>query len=745
MERMPTIEELESALDSNPEPEIDPELAALEALDPPEEPAPDSPEPETLPEPEEEPAPTPAAVAVAPVALADLNSLRAVVGRQKVQGGSPLVSSTGSFTEPPSRDRLPGDLPASQGFDHSAFQDDLSDGKVRNFDDLFSRFPIGDGEFEIYVDRRSPNIFRGAKISGMQKSIKDKMDHETFAKTYGSGVYLLTVYGPSPGRRLDKEGNLSRKAFTKPIKVEVPDPFQQNPPVLAMAEVGVEQEDDNMPEFRKGGATEADAEIKKAELESELTREERARNWEEKKQEREERKAAQRLAEEREAQQSQQGALERILSEQAAELRELRNKPPAEASLLGSMSQLLAVVKPEGPSVSEIHRLQSESAQLRASHTEELNRLRGEHQKEIDRLRDDSARHEREIRENKDREMRDREDALRARIDDLQKERDRRITELNEAHATKLADERRQHDRDLQVAQSMQNQSSTTISSTFEMRLEVKQQEINRLSQDLATTRSELELEKSKTLADRVEEFAGAAEALGYAKDDGGEKGWKDMLGEAAIGLVQNVPALAASVASSLRPQQMPMLSAPGAGAHLPQRQSYAPVFATDGVDADLNYQSNAPIDHNVIYPGQDPLGEFEEEEDEFEPEAPPRARAPKAAPAKPPAPPAALAQPLPPAPAGSMGITDENILEFSEGFRKAFTDGTAPEDFVDEIIGQLGPMLSGSIVKEVQIPRVLGLLQNAPNGETDPLVRRDGQKFLHKVWELIEKKTVAG
>src|SRR5690606_35013879 len=115
-----------------------------------------------------------------PVASSDLNSLRAAIGRQKVQC-SPLVSSRGSFTEPPSTERMPGDIPASQGFDHSAFQDDLSDGKVRNFDDLFSRFPIGDGEFEIFVDRRSPNIFRGAKISGMQKAIKHKMDHETFA------------------------------------------------------------------------------------------------------------------------------------------------------------------------------------------------------------------------------------------------------------------------------------------------------------------------------------------------------------------------------------------------------------------------------------------------------------------------------------------------------------------------------------------------------------------------------------
>src|SRR5690606_3021069 len=547
-----------------------------------------------------------------------------------------------------------------------------------------------------------------------------------------------------------KEGNPTRKAFTKPIKVEVPDPFKQNPPVLEMAEVGVEEEAD-MPEFRRGGATEADAEIKKAELDAELTKEERARIWEEKKQERQERKEAQRLAEEREAQMGQQSSLERILAEQAAELRELRNKPPAEASLLGSMSQLLAVVKPEGPSASEIQRLQTEISQLRSSHTEELNRLREEHRNEINRIKDANMQHERDLRDRNEKDVREREENLRRRIEEIQKDRDRRIDELNSAHKSKLEDERRQHDRDLQSAQQLNTHSSQTVGSTFEMRLDVKQQEVNRLTQELAQTRSELEVEKSKTLADRVEEFAGAAEALGYAKDEG-EKGWKDMLGEAAVGLVQNVPALAASVASSLRPQQMQMLPAPGAGAHLPQRQTqdFGPVFATDGVDADLNYPSPGPVNQDVLYPGQDPLGDFEFEDEEDVPAPIPAPRATAA----PPPPQAAKvpqvsspkpAEPPATAPPGSLGVTDENILEFSEGFRKAFTDGTPPEEFVDEVVGQLGPLLSGSIVREVQIPRVIGILQNAPNGEKDPLVRRDGQKFLNKVWELIAKKTVAG
>jgi hypothetical protein len=661
-------------------------------------------------------------------------------------------------------------MPASSGIDHAQFQDDLSDGKVRNFDDLFTRFAIGDGEYMVYVDRKSPNTSQGRKISGMQKSITHPMDHETFASAYGSGVYMLTVYGPMPGRKLDKQGNLKRKAFTKPIKVEVPDPFKTNPPVLEMAEVGA-SEDEEMPVYsmRRGGATDADAEIEKTRMETELEKEEKARQWEERKRERQERNERERVEEERAKQAQSNSLVETLLANQTEELRELRNKGSSE---MAGMAQILAAVRPEGPSESEIHRLQNDLTEERRRSSEEMNRLREEHRKEIDRLRDDHARFSREERERLARDQRERDEIARKQVEDARNETVRRLQEQTTQYEARLSDERRQHDRDLQTANNMNQNAGQTMGQSFEMRLEVKQNEINRLTTELAQVRAELDSEKNKTLADRVGEFEGAAEALGFTKDDGGDKGWKEMLGEAAVGLVQNAPALAANVMTSLKggapQQQMPMLqAAPGTGA-VPPAQNYGPVFATDGVDTDLTgySQAGAPLGGNpeVIYPGADPLADFDpqggpldasgEEVFEDDPVAPEQPQAP-------PQQPQAQAQPVVPqqptpeqtaalvqaqqqeqADPGSMEISDDDIVKFSDMFRQALVQGATPEEFADSTIAQLGPLMSASIVQEIPVKRVTKVLQGVPGGDKDPLIRRDGQKFLNNVWALVAQKT---
>lgn len=684
----------------------------------------------------------------------DLDALRAAIGRQK---------GPASFGATPQAARSSlGDLPASMGIDHSIFQDDLSDGKVRNFDDLFSRYPIGDGEFLVYVDRKNPSIHQGRKIGGMQKAIMFPMDHEMFAKTYGSGVYLLTVYGPAPGRQLDKEGNLKRKAFTKPIKVEVPDPYKNNPPVLEMAEVGGEE--DNMYAIRRGGATDADAEIEKTRMETELQKEERTRQWEERQRERAERKEQQRLEEERAAQTQSTRLVEKMMEQQAKELQSLRSKSTTE---LGGMAQVIAALQPKGPSDLELQRLQQDLSEERRRSTEELGRLREAHAQEVMRLRDDHARILREDRERAERDRTERDRITQKQLDDLRSEMNHRVDMLDRQHKERLSDEQRQHDRDLATAREMGNHTTATIGSTFEMRLEVMRNEITRLNNDLAQTRSELEIEKSKSLADRVEEFAGAAEALGYAKDEGGEKSWKEMLGEAAVGLVQNAPQLAANVMSTLKQQnqQMPLLrAAPGAGA-IPMGQNYGPVFATEGIDADLGYSQSSP----VIYPGQDPLGDYQppgsaapaevwEDVSDFEsePEIVAEQR-PKRKPKSPKAPVVVPEQATPEQTQalvqakqkeqdnpGSMNISDEDIVQFSEMFRSALLQGASPDEFADSTIKQLGPLMSAAVVKEISVKRVTSVLQGQPDGDKDPLIRRDGQKFLNKVWELVSKKTQA-
>lgn len=724
----------------------DPELAALEDIEPPdlEEDDDDDDDPE-----DEDEEPVPASVPVAvpdPDAkkppLQDLEALRAAIGRQKnPQVATRVVGDSPYSQNPAYRPTVSGDEPASQGFDHAAFQDDLSDGKVRNFDDIFSRFQFSEGEYIVYVDRKSPMIFRGSKIGGMQKAITYPMDHQTFAKTYGSGSYTLTVYGPAPGKQIDSEGNVRRKAYTKPIKVEVPDPFKQNPPVLEMAEVGVE-EDQEMPIYsmRRGGATEADAEIEKTRMETELESEERKFNREERLRERQEAKERQKIEDEREKHRQSSSIVERMLEQQAEELREHRNKGTTE---IGSIAEVLKALRPES-NASESQRLQADLAEERRRNESELNRIREAHQREIERLRDDHTQHSREERANAQRDAQLREDALRKQVEDARNDTTRRLEELRVQYEARLSDERRQHDRDLANSNQMNNSATQTIGSSFEMRLEVKTNEITRLSNELAQVRHELEAEKKKTLADRVEEFTSSAEALGFSKDDGGDKNWKDMLGEAAIGLIQQAPTLAASVVSTLRQQQAPQLPAPRQQPMLSGGGGYPDFvpFATDGVDTDMRgYQNQGP----VVYPG-------DEYEDEYE-DDPPQAPATAPAPVRTQAPPAQQKAPeqkealvktpqAEPVFANNMNISDEQIIEFSEMFRSALSQGASPEEFSDGILQQLGPMMTGSIVREIPVERVTTVLQGTPGGDKDPLVRRDGQKFLKNVWEIIKKKT---
>lgn len=702
----------------------------------------------------------------------ELGALRALSLRQKGHHGS--TPARNDFTKPPSDDGGPSPAAPSQ-FDHTSFLDDLSDGKVRNFDDLFSRYPIGDGAFQIYVERRHPTVYRGINVGGMQKPIESVIDHEKFASRYGSGTYMLTVYGPLQGNRKGADGQMKRKAYTRPIKVVVPDPFSENPPNPEMAAVAVaeEVEMNAYSGMRRGGATDADAEIEKAKLEHESSKEERQRLWEERQREREERKAREqeekeeaRAEEERSREMSQLRIMEGLLKSRDQELRELRNQPSKDVTAFSFMPDLLRAVKPEGPSKDEIQRLTSlvesertqkteEISRLRENHTAELLRLRDEHTKEMERFRSEMDRNLRDERERNERLVRDKEESARRQIEDARNEATRRVTELRESYEARLSDERRQHDRDLQTAQSMNNTNSSTLSSSFEMRLEVKQQEINRLSKELSRVQSELTEEKSKTLADRVGEFAGAAEALGYSKEEG-EKGWKEMLGEAAVGLVQNVPALAANISASLRgnnqPAMLPAHVQAQAGMVPP---NYGPVFATDGVEMDMDYP-NQP--QQPLYPGQDPNEYYDDEEGEEEdlphggptPSTPPMPQPQTQAVAAPPqgvATPAqqqaiAQAQKNVQADPNSMNVTDDQIIEFSEMFRGALSQGASPEEFAQNMLTQLGPLMAGSIVREIPLKRVSTVLQAAPGGDKDPLVRRDGQKFLTKVWELVKSRT---
>lgn len=738
--KTPTSEEPES---EEPESEVppdtpDPVLSAVEDVQPPAAVSPSSVAPIVhSPDAEE------------PEAKFDMDQVRDKVAKSKVATREREEKLVQSAMEAKARKLAALKIGEAKGLDHREFLDDLHDGKVRNFDDIFSRFTISAGEFEVYVERKQPKKHRGVLISGIQRSIIEPMTHMDFAELYGSGSYMLTVYGPTPGGRLTDEGKPKRRAYTKPVRVDIPDPYEDNPPNPEMAVVAtpdLEDQDMMRPGGRRvmGGATEADAHIREVELRHEENAEERRLRLQENERERDdERQADQRRAQTDLA--SQMLASKEAESERLhAEIREMRRQPSNGETAMEGVAQILAAVRPEGPSESELARLQGDLAEERRRNSDELRRLQDQHRGEVERLqrdKDDAVRHE---RERADREM--------SRSNDLARQREQ---DLRGQFEQRLSDERRNHDRDLQSNRESQLMMSKSGQDSFGVQLEVKQSEINRLSLDVTRLESELSQEKGKSLADRVNEFSGAAEALGFSKEDG-ERGWKDMIADAAVGLVQHAPALASAIKGGPPVQSMPRpmaLPAPGVPQQVGTMQMPQPQFATEGMEMDFPDGNNSPP---PIYPGQEP-GEIDPlahvvspdgSEVPFEAGLQPgetpqqQVMTQEQAEAQMQAQQGVAAQGPSEEAGDSMEINDGQIMEFSEMFRAAHKDGVTPEEFSNGLIEQTGPMIAKHLVNDIQLDRVNAVLKAAPDGDSDPLVRRDGQKFLAHVWEKVAQKT---
>ena len=662
-----------------------------------------------------------------PPPLFDISKVRETIQRSKVTTREEEEKALQAQLESQARKLAAGkgDAPASAGINHKDFLDDLHDGKVRNFDDIFARFPIGDGEFEVYVERKAPRRFRNKLISGIQRAIKQRMNHHEFAEIYGSGSYLLTVYGPTPSGRLDDLGKVKRRPFTKPVRVDIPDPYDDNPPNPEMAVVATpEFEDDDMLTGRGrrivGGATDADAHIREVELQHQDAAEERRLRMEEDQRERDERRREEERRRDADIVTRALDAKDEELRHLREELRDLRQQPSREETSVRGVAELLQAVKPEA-SHSEVNRLTQELSEVKQRSSEELRRADDRHRQELDRV------------------IREKDEALRLerqRADDRIRENNelshRREQDLRSNMNQRIADEQRQHDRDMQMLRESNMMMGKTEGSAFTMQLEVKQQEINRLQAEKTRLEHELDAERKRTIADRVNEFAGAAEALGFTKEDG-ERNWKDTMADAAIGLMQHAP----NLVSAIRGNPAPLQSAPRPMALPPHpQQQMMPgmpgmppmAFATDGVEVDLSGGQASP----PLYPGQDPLAGL----------------APQGPPATGFMPPQAAPQPQIPAQEedeemgeGDLQFEDSQIVEFSGMFRQALDQKAPPEEFARGLVQQMGA-LSGEVVRQLPLQRVLRVLEAAPGGDEDPLVRREGKQFLAKVWQSVEEMT---
>jgi hypothetical protein len=652
-----------------------------------------------------------------PVLSVDLSQFKAKIDQQLLEAGDPEARR--HRARPSSDAEILGDEPGT--------------GIIRGYNDLFAHFHIGgpDGHF-VQVERKMPKVFRGVSILGMQRPILSTISFEAFGASYGSGQYQLTVYGPLKSNRLGDDGRPVMKACTKPIRVDVPDPYGDNPPNPDMAVVveedsDVMREDGTPPRLQRprGMTTDADARIHEVTLEHEdrqAEREERRRIA------REAREARDRNLEEQRAARETTSTLEviRDLNEKVVQLAE-REKPGADLS--GVANVISAVMSSQQGSASQVEALRShyfqEAAAMRDQHARALEALRLQFQADADRQRSEWNDRVRSMEAQHHRELSDERERSRREIDLVRQDYDRRLQEQDRHFQARISDERRQHDRDLAAKAEIGTTTMSTVQQTFELRLQTKDDELRRLQAELAKAQHELELEKSKDLASRIGEAERLAEALGYVKDEGG-KSWQEMLGEAALGVVQKAPELAASVAQAVRPQApMSPMQQYLPPQPMPQQMGYpmGMPFATEDVPVDFPTVAGPPVGLS-----EDPFDRG------FVP-----VPIPQSAPPSPQQQQQPVQQPQAQVPSDGGMVTDAQILEFSDEFRDAFEAGKAPEEYAQEIAMQVGPLLK-PILASLSIQRVVQVLEADEDAGDDPLLRRDGQKFLTTLWASLAK-----
>ena len=597
------------------------------------------------------------------------------------------------------------------------------DVKINSFVDLFSFFSVGINGVHVTVERKAPKQHNGTIIQGMQRSILNPLTYAEFVELYGSGTYLLTVCGPTKNNRRGTDGSLLMKAYSKPFRLDIPNPFGDHPPRIEMASVLDEEE--NM-QVRKVAVTEPEADIEKAKLDHDLRKTQEDRDWELRQEERKERKER---------------------ANESAFVEMMRLQSQSSNKDVQTLMAVLSANKPEAElrsAQAEIGRLQQEVARKVSEHSAALSVANQAHLSEISHLRDSNAKEIANIRDMHARDL----ESIRREIDsrrqeaneravverrDLQERHDREIKNLRETFDRERSDlkerirdsvesERRSQEL-LRVSDSTANSFQVTaLKAQHEAQSQMLMAEIRRLQESITRLENELVEEKRKTLGERISEASELAEALGYTKDEGGrEEGGDDLKGalaKTAVTLLAQAPdiinALKSGGAVATAPQQpanRPYMPPP------PMYQAQPYSFASEGfepsADDELRPPPPIPTQQMAVHHPQ------------------PSVQAPQVQPTP--------TQPTPQIP--GLSISEDQIQSFSGEIRTAFEDGKEEEEYVDELIGQVGKPMLSSILSAVPVESVFSSLEKGEKADSDPLLSIGGQEWLKGVWRIAMKK----
>jgi len=458
-------------------------------------------------------------------------------------------------------EEVPDDAPPPDMLGHSR------DSAPRTLQDIYYRWPVGDGLHYLRVERQQPRTWQGISVAGYLGNLMHKVSEAEFQRLFGGKDYQLTLYGPDPrGRKDPQTGEPSIKALTAPFKITVP----MLPPSLHIIPPPAVKDDtkENHMSQNAGSAhpfnpflppgmapmapptTPADASIAKvnADYASNILQAQRADQAQQSAAQAETKRveiqSATELAREqmriqsdqheRELKQRSEDAERRIADEKArtakleAEMAEIKAEMQrATGSSAGSSLELVREITRAGSSKDEV-RAEAARAQLenqRELHRETVATMRASHEAEVKRLteqRDNDDRYaKRQMEELRTRYERD-EKALKDQIQDTRREErdaaDRRIAELKETHEARMRDQEKSHDREIRGMKENADTRLTTTLSTKDLEVTTLRDRAAELANEAAEARAAAN--DAADPAKVLEKAKANAEALGFKKED---------------------------------------------------------------------------------------------------------------------------------------------------------------------------------------------------------------------------------
>ena len=682
-------------------------------------------------------------------------------------------------------EEVPDDAPPPDMMGHSR------DSAPRTLQDIYYRWPIGDGLHYLRVERLQPRTWQGISVAGYLGNLMHKVSEAEFQRLFGGKEYQLTLYGPDPrGRKDPNTGEPSIKALTAPFKLTVP-MFPPSLHIIPPAAVQDDTKENHMtqnaqpfnPFLPPGMApmapptTPADASIAKvnADYATGLLQAERADKAQQSAAQAETKRveiqSATELAREqmriqsdqheRELKQRSEDSERRIADEKArtakleAEMAEIKlEMQRATGSSAGSSLELVREITRAGSTKDEV-RAEAARAQMesqRELHRETVATMRASHEAEVKRLteqRDNDDRYaKRAMEELRTRYERD-EKSLKDQIQETRREErdaaDRRIAELKETYEARMRDQEKSHDRELRGMKENADTRLTTTLSTKELEVTTLRDRAHELANEAAEARAAAN--DAADPAKVLEKAKANAEALGFKKEDEPKGPLEYFMKQAGAGvaLASFAKQAADARAQAQRPapvQGQATVQQPGqAPPQLPppspqQQQAHAQEQqATRRSRAAMWRDQHQPATPPPQRPAT-PMG-FQSQQPQQPPTAAQPAEQPQAQPQQP-----QPQQPQQP-PQEQVQIqnlfaphmTGEQVMQLLGYCEQAINAGTPPAEFAALARQQFGAQVDQMIAAGFGPAQIVQQVELYPNSSAAAITSRDGKAFLEAVW----------